>query len=71
MVIDDLESEFFAPEQAQLLQKFVGERGGGLLMLGGMESFQEGNFARTPVGDLLPVYLDRATEADAGGAVEI
>jgi hypothetical protein len=28
-------------------------------MLGGMESFQEGKYARTPIGDLLPVYLDR------------
>jgi hypothetical protein len=44
--------------QALLLQKFVSERGGGLLMLGGAESFQEGAYARTPIGDLLPVYLD-------------
>ncbi len=67
VVVDDLESEFFAPEEAQLLQKFVGERGGGFLMLGGMESFQEGNYARTPIGDLLPVYLDRPTETAATG----
>ena len=70
VVIDDLESEFFAPEQAQLLQKFVSERGGGFLMLGGMESFQEGNFARTPVGDLLPVYLDRPSEHAATGPLK-
>lgn len=63
VIIDDLEAEFFAPEQAMLLQKFVSERGGGFLMLGGMESFQEGNYLRTPVGDMLPVYLDRDTPA--------
>jgi hypothetical protein len=60
VIVDDLEAEFFAPEQAMLLQKFVSERGGGFLMLGGMESFAEGNYLRTPVGDMLPVYLDRA-----------
>ncbi|HEX2851772.1 MAG TPA: glutamine amidotransferase [Opitutaceae bacterium] len=65
IVIDDLEAEFFAPEQATLVQKFVSERGGGLLMLGGMESFQEGSFARTPIGDMLPVYLDRAAQEES------
>jgi uncharacterized membrane protein len=59
VILDDVEAEFFAPDQAQLLQKFVSERGGGFLMLGGMESFGEGKYLRTPVGDMLPVYLDR------------
>lgn len=59
VILDDLEAEFFAPDQAQLLQKFVSERGGGFLMLGGMESFHEGKYLRTPIGDMLPVYLDR------------
>jgi len=59
VILDDVEAEFFAPDQALLLQKFVSERGGGFLMLGGMESFQEGKYARTPIGDMLPVYLDR------------
>ncbi len=58
VILDDVEAEFFAPDQALLLQKFVSERGGGLLMLGGMESFQEGKYARTPIGDMLPIYLD-------------
>ena len=58
VIVDDLEAEFFSPDQAQLLQKFVSERGGGFLMLGGMESFFEGKYQRTPVGDMLPVYLE-------------
>jgi uncharacterized membrane protein len=62
VIIDDLEAEFFAPEQAMLLQKFVSERGGGFLMLGGMECFQEGKYGRTPIGDMLPVYLDREAQ---------
>ncbi len=60
VILDHVEAEFFAPEQAQLLQKFVSERGGGFVMLGGMESFANGNYLRTPIGDMLPVYLDAA-----------
>ena len=64
VILDDLEADFFTRDQAVLLQKFVSERGGGLLMLGGMESFHEGRYLRTPIGDLLPVYLD----LDEGGS---
>jgi len=63
VIFDDIESAFLAPDQATLLQKFVSERGGGFLMLGGMESFRQGQYQRTPVGDMLPVYLDRAEDA--------
>ncbi len=65
VILDDVEAEFFAPDQALLLQKFVSERGGGFIMLGGMESFQEGKYMRTPIGDMLPVYLDRDDSATA------
>ncbi len=71
MIIDDLESEFFAPDQASLLQKFVSERGGGLLMLGGMECFQQGKYQRTPIGDMLPVYLDLADDTTERGEVRL
>ncbi len=58
VILDDIEAAFFSPAPATLLQKFVSERGGGLLMLGGMECFQDGEYARTPIGDVLPVHLD-------------
>ncbi|HTL16734.1 MAG TPA: glutamine amidotransferase [Patescibacteria group bacterium] len=67
VILDDLESGFFSPDQATLLQKFVSERGGGFLMLGGMETFQEGNYQRTPIGDMLPVYLGKIEETNAPG----
>jgi uncharacterized membrane protein len=60
VIVDDLESEFFSAEQMSLLQRFVSHRGGGFMMLGGAESFAEGNFDRTPIGDMLPVYLNKA-----------
>jgi uncharacterized membrane protein len=67
VILDDLEAAFFTPVQAALLQRFVSERGGGFLMLGGMESFAEGGYARTPIGDMLPVSLDRASASPAPG----
>ncbi len=67
VIIDDLEAGFFSPDQATLLQKFVSERGGGFLMLGGMETFQQGKYQRTPIGDMLPVYLDHVDETNAPG----
>ncbi|MEW6304887.1 MAG: glutamine amidotransferase [Verrucomicrobiota bacterium] len=58
VVLDDLESEFFSHDQMSLLQRFVSERGGGLLMLGGQESLNQGHYENTPIGTMLPVYLD-------------
>ncbi len=58
IVIDDLEARFFTADQQSLVRRFVAERGGGFLMLGGIDSFAEGRYDRTPIGELLPVYLD-------------
>ncbi len=58
VVIDDLEAAFFTSDQQRLIQRFVSERGGGLLMLGGVDAFREGGYAHTPVGEMLPLYLD-------------
>ena len=54
-----------------LLQRFVSERGGGFLMLGGAESFREGNYAGTPIASMLPVYLDRAVDAKLPGEFKL
>lgn len=60
IILDDLEAGFFTPDQLALLRSFVSQRGGGLLMLGGPDSFVNGKYDRTPVGELLPVYLNRS-----------
>ncbi|HEY0706831.1 MAG TPA: hypothetical protein VGG33_08545 [Polyangia bacterium] len=57
LIIDDMESGFFSAAQQTLVDRFVSERGGGLLMLGGIASFRHGGYERTPIGDLLPVHL--------------
>jgi uncharacterized membrane protein len=63
IVLDDIEAGFFTTDQLTLLRNFVSQRGGGLLMLGGPDSFTNGKYDRTPVGELLPVYLNRPESA--------
>jgi uncharacterized membrane protein len=58
IILDDLESDFFTRDQMSLIQKFVSERGGGMMMLGGYESLTRGAYAQTPIGRMLPVYLN-------------
>jgi hypothetical protein len=36
-------------------------------MLGGPDSFVDGKYEKSPIGDLLPVYLNRASVAEDGG----
>ena len=64
IIIDDVEAPFFTPDQMTLLRRFVSERGGGLMMLGGQESFAEGDYDRTPVGEMLPVYTNKDSDSD-------
>lgn len=58
VILDDVEAGFFTSEQLSLLERFVSERGGGCLMLGGLESFKQGGYEKTAVGRMLPVYLN-------------
>lgn len=71
VILDDLEAEFFTRDQMSLLQKFVSERGGGFLMLGGAESFHQGKYEHTPIGEILPVYLDFARETKPPGNLRL
>jgi hypothetical protein len=66
IVLDDVESEFFTQDQMALMKDFVRRRGGGLLMLGGAESFKNGKYDKTPLGDLLPVYTEGAPDLPVG-----
>lgn len=71
IILDDLEAAFFSPDQLALIRNFVSQRGGGLLMLGGPDSFAEGKYDRTAVGELLPVYLTRPTAPHANASYRL
>jgi uncharacterized membrane protein len=71
VILDDVEAGFFTHDQMELLRRFVAERGGGFLMLGGAESFREGDYNRTPIGQMLPVYLDRLPQAEVRPGTKI
>jgi uncharacterized membrane protein len=58
VIFGDVEAGYFSFEQLQMIEKFVSKRGGGFLMIGGKNSFTEGDYWRTPIEDILPVELD-------------
>ena len=53
IILGDIEESFFTSEQLQLMEDFVAERGGGLLMSGMVDE----DFIDTPIADILPVTL--------------
>ena len=57
IILGDIEAKYFTPQQLTMLQDFVRVRGGGLLMLGGVDSFGLGGYASTPLADALPVQV--------------
>jgi len=71
VILDDVEASFFTADQMDLIRRFVSERGGGFLMLGGKESFQKGNFQRTPIGRILPVHLDRLPQEQPAAQIRL
>lgn len=58
VVFGDVEAPTFSLEQMRMMEEFVRVRGGGFVMLGGRNSFVEGDFIGTPLYDVLPVTLD-------------
>lgn len=63
IILGSVEASFFSHEQMQMLSEFVSRRGGGLLALGGRNSFSQGGYAGTPVAEVLPVVLDERDRA--------
>ena len=58
LVLGSVEASFFTHDQLQMMADFVGQRGGGLLVLGGHRALAEGGYAGTPLADALPVVLE-------------
>ena len=53
LILGDIEAGFFSPQQLQMIEGFVAERGGGLLLSGMVDE----GFIGTPLADILPLTL--------------
>jgi len=66
LIVGDLPRPFWTAGQMEMIEKYVSEREGGLLLLGGPELFCSGAYADTPLGRLSPAELAKsAVEAQA------
>ncbi len=71
IVLGSIEASFFTGDQLRMMSDFVSERGGGLLLLGGRESFAEGGYVGTPLSDLMPVDMEVSTRGEEERLVEV
>ena len=71
LILGTVEASFFTADQLRMIAEFVSERGGGLLALGGRESFGEGAFQGTAVADVLPIRFINRTADSGEAAVEL
>lgn len=64
LLLDNVPATSLTPGQMQLFASYVKDFGGGLLMLGGEQSFGLGGYYRTAVEEVLPVRCDFEKEQD-------
>jgi Ca-activated chloride channel homolog len=62
IVLDNVPAAEVPQAQRQLLAKYVNDLGGGLIMVGGDNSFGAGGWNNTPVEDVMPVEMDPSRE---------
>jgi Mg-chelatase subunit ChlD len=62
VILDDVSGFDLSLAKMELLQDYVSNAGGGLIMLGGARSFAAGGYHATPVEEVLPVAMDVSTE---------
>lgn len=63
LVLGSVEAGFFTDNQLRLVEELVGQRGGGLLLLGGRRSFAAGGYRGTPLESLSPLVLEEPEES--------
>ncbi|HUH11697.1 MAG TPA: FixH family protein, partial [Longimicrobiales bacterium] len=71
LILGSVEASFFTGDQLRMIAEFAGERGGGLLALGGRRALAEGGYAGTPVADALPVRLNAQPSPETFAELEV
>jgi uncharacterized membrane protein len=71
LVLGDVEAGFFTADQLRMIAEFVGERGGGLLALGGRSAFGEGAYEGTALAEALPVTFANRTPDSSEAPVNL
>ncbi len=64
LILSDLPSRALSEDQLQMIQSYVRDLGGGLLMLGTRDAFGLGGYAYTPVEEALPATFDLRQRRD-------
>jgi uncharacterized membrane protein len=57
LILSNVAKESFTEKQLQWIEQWIGQRGGGLCMIGGENSFASGGWGETPLSAMLPVEL--------------
>ncbi|MFM9965798.1 MAG: glutamine amidotransferase [Planctomycetaceae bacterium] len=57
IILSDVAANTFTEQQLEWLEKWIGQRGGGLLMVGGQKSFRAGGWDDTPLAEMLPIEM--------------
>ncbi len=70
LIIGSVEAASLTPDQLIMIRDFVAERGGTLLMLGGLHGLGNGGWGQTAVADALPARLP-AIEVDSFRRVQV
>ncbi|NLS95248.1 MAG: hypothetical protein GXX96_24080 [Planctomycetaceae bacterium] len=55
IILSDVGRDHFSDDQLALIDQWIRQRGGGLIMTGGPRSFTDGNWSGSLVADMLPV----------------
>ena len=58
LILSNVSSLKMTKKQMEVIRDYVREQGGGLMMLGGEESFGLGGYYRTPIEEALPVTME-------------
>ncbi len=67
MVLDNISGASLSFSLMENIETYVKDMGGGLIMIGGEQSFGAGQYKKTPIENALPVFMDAPTDMKFSG----